>query len=91
MIESSRKLDQANSEELDQLEIRYRNRKKWLVIASFLFSALLVLTAQTVKETMLYTVVQGLFLSVGYLFVSFIGESQKKLQIIRKHRQSINL
>ncbi|MEP1097671.1 MAG: hypothetical protein ABJG78_21310 [Cyclobacteriaceae bacterium] len=76
-----------NNEVLGRLEAKYRNRKKRLVMASLLFSVFFVVTALLAQETMLHTVVQGLFLSVGFVFVSFISESEKKLRAVRKHKK----
>lgn len=88
---SSLRLDQASSEELDRLETRYRDRKRWLVVASILFSSFFVLSALLMKETIVYTIMQGLFLAVGFVFVTFITESEKKIRVIRNHRRSIHL
>ncbi|MEP5611914.1 MAG: hypothetical protein ABJP45_06675 [Cyclobacteriaceae bacterium] len=84
---SSIRLDHASRTELDQLETRYRSRKKWLVITSVLFSAFFVLSALFMKGTTVYMVIQGLFLAVGFVFVSFITESEKKIRAVRRARQ----
>lgn len=69
-------------EEKDALIARYRKKKHLLLAVSVVFTLSFVLVAKY-ADFIDYAVVQGMFLGIGFIFVSWISEVEKKLKKLR--------
>ncbi len=82
-------LDFLTKKELDQLELKYRSRRKNLIVLCLVFTAAFVLVVTYLEGLATYNVIQGLYLAVVFVFVSFISETEKKIRKIRSMRKSV--
>ncbi len=84
MNKKNRSIERASPKELQQLLVKQRKKKRNLIVGCLLFTLGFVSLNFFTNGNETQSMIQGFFLAVGFVFVSFISESEKKMRAIRR-------